>query len=89
MVLHHTHHQGSLDDIFASTDLSVSAPKWEVPQCPMDKQHAYRIISDELMLDGNSRLNMATFCGTWMEDMVQCLLAQTFDKSMVDRDECP
>ncbi len=89
MALHHTHHQGNLDDIFASTDLSVSAPKWEVPQCPMDKQHAYQIISDELMLDGNSRLNMATFCGTWMEDMVQRLLAQTFDKNMVDRDEYP
>jgi glutamate/tyrosine decarboxylase-like PLP-dependent enzyme len=28
---------------------------------------AYQLIHDELMLDGNARLNLATFVGTWME----------------------
>ena len=28
---------------------------------------AYRLIHDELMLDGNARLNLATFVTTWME----------------------
>ena len=28
---------------------------------------AYQIVHDELMLDGNARLNLATFVTTWME----------------------
>ena len=28
---------------------------------------AYQLIHEELMLDGNSRLNLATFVTTWME----------------------
>ena len=27
---------------------------------------AYQIVHDELMLDGNARLNLATFVTTWM-----------------------
>ena len=28
---------------------------------------AYQIVHDELMLDGNARLNLATFVTTWMD----------------------
>ena len=28
---------------------------------------AYHLIHDELIVDGSSRFNLATFCGTWME----------------------
>ena len=30
----------------------------------------YRLIKDELMLDGNSRQNLATFCQTFAEDEI-------------------
>ena len=53
------------DDIYASSDLSVSLPKYRVPEREQDPRHAYQAIADELILDGNSRQNLATFCQTW------------------------
>ena len=41
------------------------------------------------MLDGNARLNLATFVTTWMEPQAQRLMAETFDKNMIDKDEYP
>ena len=50
---------------------------------------AYRLVSDELILDGNSRQNLATFCQTWLEPEVRDLMRETLDKNMVDKDEYP
>jgi glutamate decarboxylase len=55
----------------------------------MDPQIAYRYIHDELMLDGSSRLNLATFVTTWMDPEAEKLMAETFDKNMIDKDEYP
>ncbi len=55
----------------------------------MDPDMAYRYIHDELMLDGSSRLNLATFVTTWMEPQAEKLMAETFDKNMIDKDEYP
>ena len=33
----------------------------------LDPDVAYQLVRDELMLDGNARLNLATFVTTWME----------------------
>ena len=50
---------------------------------------AYQIVHDETMLDGNARLNLATFVSTWMDDYANRLYAETFDKNMIDKDEYP
>ncbi len=50
---------------------------------------AYQLIHDELMLDGNARLNLATFVTTWMEPEAERLMVESFDKNMVDKDEYP
>jgi glutamate decarboxylase len=50
---------------------------------------AYQIIHDELMLDRNARLNLATFVTTWMEPQAEKLMAECFDKNMIDKDEYP
>jgi glutamate decarboxylase len=42
-----------------------------------------------LILDGSSRFNLATFCSTWMEPEAHKLMAETFDKNMIDKDEYP
>jgi glutamate decarboxylase len=77
------------DDVFASTDLSVSMPKFKMPEKEHDPRHAYRVVADELMLDGNSRQNLATFCQTWVEPEVHNLMNMTIDKNMIDKDEYP
>jgi glutamate decarboxylase len=46
-------------------------------------------VHDEAMLDGNSRLNLATFVGTWMDPHADRLYSETADKNMVDKDEYP
>lgn len=78
-----------LDEVFASTDLSVSLPKYRMPQNEHLARHAYQVVIDELMLDGNSRQNLATFCQTWLEPEVRSIMAETLDKNMVDKDEYP
>ncbi|RIK19380.1 MAG: glutamate decarboxylase [Anaerolineae bacterium] len=77
------------DDVFASSDLSISMPKFKFPLREHDPRHAYRVVADELMLDGNSRQNLATFCQTWMEQEVHDLMDLTIDKNMIDKDEYP
>lgn len=64
-------------------------PSLRLPDEPMEPAAAYRFIHDELMLDGSSRLNLATFVTTWMDPEAERLMAETFDKNMIDKDEYP
>ncbi|MCV7065972.1 glutamate decarboxylase [Mycolicibacterium farcinogenes] len=64
-------------------------PSLRLPDEAMDPAAAYRFIHDELMLDGSSRLNLATFVTTWMDPEAEKLMAETFDKNMIDKDEYP
>jgi glutamate decarboxylase len=50
---------------------------------------AYDLISNELLLDGSARLNLATFVTTWMPPPAEALMAKTADKNMIDKDEYP
>ncbi|MGL1862581.1 MAG: glutamate decarboxylase [Pseudodesulfovibrio sp.] len=78
-----------LDDVYASSDLSVSMPKYKFPEQEHDPRHVYQVVHDELMLDGNSRQNLATFCQTWLEPEVHALMDECVDKNMIDKDEYP
>ena len=91
MVLHDKNsvRENLLDEVYASVDLSVSMPKYRFPQREQDPRHAYAVVHDELMLDGNSRQNLATFCQTWLEPEVHRLMDECMDKNMIDKDEYP
>jgi len=82
----------------AQKDFSVSPifgiegstiPRHQMPEREMEPRVAFQVIHDELMLDGNARLNLATFVSTWMEPEGQLLMAECFDKNMIDKDEYP
>ena len=64
-------------------------PRREIPPGELPPDVAYQIIHDELMLDGNARLNLATFVTTWMEPQAEALMAECLDKNMIDKDEYP
>ena len=66
-----------------------TVPRHELPVGEMAPDLAYQIVHDELMLDGNARLNVATFVTTWMEPQAEKLMAECFDKNMIDKDEYP
>lgn len=64
-------------------------PALRLPDESMEPEQTYRFIHDELMLDGSSRLNLATFVTTWMDPEAGQLMSETFDKNMIDKDEYP
>ena len=64
-------------------------PRHRLPEGELAPDVAYQIIHDELMLDGNARMNLATFVTTWMEPQAEKLMAECFDKNMIDKDEYP
>lgn len=78
-----------LSPAYGSRAMTESVPKYTLPESEMSPETAYRLIHDELMLDGNARLNLATFVTTWMEPEAEQLMAETFDKNMIDKDEYP
>src|SRR6185369_16933886 len=69
--------------------LSQGLPRHRIPEHEHDPRQAYQIVHDELMLDGNSRMNLATFCQTWVEPEVHKLMDEAIDKNMIDKDEYP
>jgi glutamate decarboxylase len=73
---------------FASPDMG-EVPRNRLPDEEMEAGTAYQIVHDELMLDGNARLNLATFVTTWMDDHARRLMAECTDKNMIDKDEYP
>jgi len=78
-----------IDVVYGGRNLSHIASKYNLPKEEMSPRDAYQLVHDELMLDGNSRLNLATFVTTWMEPEALQLMSETFDKNMIDKDEYP
>lgn len=64
-------------------------PRFKLAGRGLLPETAYQIVHDELALDGNARLNLATFVGTWMEPEARRLYAEAADKNMIDKDEYP
>ena len=59
--------------VFADRDLTRPVPKYRFPEVGSLPRDAYQLVADELMLDGNARQNLATFCQTWEEPEVLAL----------------
>ena len=68
---------------------SERIPRHTMPAGEVSPDVAYQLVHDELMLDGNARLNLATFVTTWMEPQAKQLMAECLDKNMIDKDEYP
>ncbi|MBH0119886.1 glutamate decarboxylase [Rhodococcus sp. HM1] len=84
-----SHPDGILAPAYTTRLDTDPVPASKLPQGSMEPDAVYRFIHDELMLDGSSRLNLATFVTTWMEPEAGRLMAETFDKNLIDKDEYP
>ena len=84
-----TEREQFLSPVYARNAMDHPVPKYELPEGELDPDVAYNLIHDELMLDGNARLNLATFVTTWMEPQAEKLMAECFDKNLIDKDEYP
>jgi glutamate decarboxylase len=76
-------------DLGASGGRTVELPIDTLAAEGMGTEDAYELIRAALLLDGQSRLNLATFVTTWMPALGARLMAETADKNMIDKDEYP
>ncbi|HEY2793740.1 MAG TPA: glutamate decarboxylase [Micromonosporaceae bacterium] len=76
-------------DLYTEAQLRSSAPQAAFPATGMVSDVAYELIHDELLLDGVARMNLATFCTTWVDPLAHRLMAETMDRNIVDKDEYP
>jgi glutamate decarboxylase len=67
----------------------IEIPKYKLRDEPIDADVARRLIKNELLDEGNARLNLATFCSTFMEDEAVQLMTETLDKNAIDKSEYP
>ncbi len=70
---------------FFSHDLNA----FQLSEAGMPQASAYQIIHDELELDGNPSLNLASFVTTWMEPEAVKLIEENLRKNLVDQSEYP
>ena len=56
-----------IEHVYATGSSDRCLPKYRLPERSSSPQSIYNLVHDELLLDGNSRQNLATFCTTWSE----------------------
>jgi glutamate decarboxylase len=76
-------------DIYGTKAADVSLPKYRIPSEEMQAEVASDLVHDGLLLDGNARQNVATFCQTWLDDEIHQSMDLAIDKNMIDKDEYP
>ncbi len=86
--VHHAEDAGILVNPLVACELE-ELPRFRLADRELVQEAAYQLVHDELMLDGNPRLNLATFLTTWMEPRAEQLIAECLNKNMVNRDEYP
>ena len=69
--------------------MDSDVPKFTFPSKGMRARAAYQLIHDELNLDGNPDLNLATFVTTWMEPEADKLIIENLHKNFIDHFEYP
>jgi glutamate decarboxylase len=74
---------------YAARSFSHDIPKYRLPAQGMSADAAYQLVHDELNLDGNPALNLASFVTNWMEPQADKLAAETLAKNLIDQDEYP
>ena len=73
--------------LFATADMASALPKYRFPASETIPEFAFQVIKDELLLDGNSRQNLATFCQTWEDPQIHQLMDLAINKNLMDKDE--
>lgn len=82
-------HETVLPSTYSLREFADPVPKYTMPDGSIPAKAAYQLIHDELNLDGNPALNLATFVTTWMEPEAEKLITECLNKNLVDQDEYP
>ncbi|KAE8330371.1 pyridoxal phosphate-dependent transferase [Aspergillus sergii] len=87
--LENTDEDGFYSTVYGTRFATEQLPQTEMPEREMPREVAYRMIKDELSLDGNPMLNLASFVTTYMEDEAEKLMTESFSKNFIDYEEYP
>lgn len=74
---------------YGSREKGTVVPKTKLNRKSIDAKAAKALIVNELLDEGRSRLNLATFCQTYMEPEALELMSETMDKNAIDKSEYP
>ena len=74
---------------YSSRYFKETIPKYELPEKSMPANAAYQLIHDELNMDCNPSLNLASFVTTWMEPEAEKIIMENLHKNFIDHDEYP
>ncbi|KAJ3495571.1 hypothetical protein NLG97_g3295 [Lecanicillium saksenae] len=75
--------------VYGSRFASHELPCNDIPDGPMPANIAYHMIKDELSLDNNPKLNLASFVSTYMEKEAEMLMSDAMSKNFIDYEEYP
>lgn len=75
--------------LYGRREFGQPIPKTAIPDTPMAPESAYQLIHDELALDGNPSLNLATFVNTWTDPWGTRLIEENLGKNFIDHEEYP
>lgn len=76
-------------DLYARSAATENIPKHRLSEHPNDPALVRELILDELLLDGNAKQNLATFCQTDVDKEIHILMDKCINKNMIDKDEYP
>lgn len=88
-VRHHESRQPLAAPTYGGRWFREEVPAYHLPDGEMPAPAAYQLIADELNLDGNPSLNLASFVTTWMEPEADKLAVATANRNFIDHDEYP
>jgi glutamate decarboxylase len=72
---------------YATVAMGKAAAKGELPERGLPPRIASRLIADEMNLDGNPSMNLASFVTTFMEPEAEHLMMLGMQKNYIDIDE--
>ncbi|MDO5561279.1 MAG: glutamate decarboxylase [bacterium] len=78
-----------IDDPYGSRESQKPESQYKIPEKESNGKDIYNYLHDELLLDGNAKQNLTTFCTTWLEPEIHKLMNDSIAKNLVDKDEYP
>lgn len=78
-----------LEPIYGNEAMDRAIPMYKLPKDSLVPRDAYELVKDQLIDEGVSRQNLATFCQTYMEPEAVKIMSETLDKNAIDKTEYP
>src|SRR6185312_3464990 len=75
--------------LFGNRFVTAEVPSREFPETGMPAQDAFRLVAEDLALEGDPARNLATFVTTWMEPEAQRIIADNLHRNFIDHAEYP